>query len=120
MNQKNFAFALGALHLALCFSAEAQQSTKVPRIGFLVASTADAQLNRTDSFRRGLRELGYVEGQNIIIEYRYAEDDPGRLAELAAELVRLKLDVHRHAKQYCSACCLERYEDNPDRHGRWC
>jgi ABC-type uncharacterized transport system substrate-binding protein len=86
-------FALCSMLLAPCFQASAQQSTKVPRIGFLVASTADAQLNRTDSFRRGLRELGYVEGQNIIIEYKYAEGDPGRLPELAAELVRLKFDV---------------------------
>jgi ABC-type uncharacterized transport system substrate-binding protein len=86
-------FALCSMLLAPCFQASAQQSTKVPRLGFLVASTADAQLNRTDSFHRGLRELGYVEGQNILIEYKYAEGDPDRLPELAAELVRLKFDV---------------------------
>ena len=79
MRRKFFGLALGALLLVPCVSPQAQQSTKVPRIGFLVASTADVQLNRTDSFRRGLRELGYVEGQNIIIEYRYAGGDPARL-----------------------------------------
>jgi putative ABC transport system substrate-binding protein len=86
-------FSILVMLLAFAVIAEAQQSTKVPRIGFLVASTADAQLNRTDSFRRGLRELGYVEGQNIVIEYKFAEADPDRLPELAAELVRLKFDV---------------------------
>jgi len=89
----NSAILLATMLFALCSSAHAQQSTKVPRIGFLVASTADAQLNRTDSFRRGLRELGHIEGQNITIEYRYAEGSPDRLLELAAELVRLKVDA---------------------------
>ncbi len=93
MRRKFFGLALGALLSTLCISAQAQQSTKVPRIGFLVASTADAQSNRTDSFRRGLRELGYIEEQNIIIEHRYADGNPDRLPELAAELVRLKVDI---------------------------
>ena len=86
-------YPLWAILFALSFRVSAQQPTKIPRIGFLVASTADAQLNRTDAFRRGLRELGYVEGQNVIIEYRYADGNSHRLSELAAELVRLKLDV---------------------------
>jgi len=72
---------------------EAQQPKKIPRIGFLMPSTADAQSNRTDAFRKRLRELGYVEGQNISIEYRYAEGKPSRLPELVAELVRLKVDA---------------------------
>jgi putative tryptophan/tyrosine transport system substrate-binding protein len=71
----------------------AQQSTKVPRIGYLTGATRDGQSARIESFRQGLRELGYVEGKNIVIEYRYAEEKQDRLSTLAAELVRLKVDV---------------------------
>ena len=74
-------------------TAEAQQPTKVPRIGFLSATSPSAIAARVEAFRRGLRELGYVEGKNIIIEWRYAEGKRDRLPEIAAELVRLKLDV---------------------------
>jgi putative ABC transport system substrate-binding protein len=73
--------------------AEAQQSTKVPRIGFLNAASPAAILARYEAFRQGLRELGYVEGKNIVIEYRHADGKLDRLRELAAELVRLKVDV---------------------------
>jgi len=79
--------------LALCFSADAQQSAKVPRIGYLTGATPDGQSARIEAFRQGLRELGYVEGKNIVIEYRYAELKPDRLPAFAAELVRLKVDV---------------------------
>jgi len=70
--------------------AQAQQPTKIPRIGYLVASTTSP---RIEAFRQGLRELGYVEGKNIVIEWRYAEGKLDRLPALAAELVRLKVDV---------------------------
>ena len=71
----------------------AQQPAKVPRIGFLTAfSPSDVPLWR-EGFRQGLRDLGYTEGQNIVIEYRYAEGRPERLHGLAAELVRLKVDI---------------------------
>ena len=73
--------------------AEAQQPKKVPRIGFLSVGTASAMSTRVEAFRRGLREQGYIEGQDIVVEYRYAEDNLERLRELAAELVRLKVDV---------------------------
>ncbi|MDO8597896.1 MAG: ABC transporter substrate binding protein, partial [Sulfuricaulis sp.] len=73
--------------------AEAQQPTKIPRIGFLSATSPSAIAARVEAFRRGLRELGYVEGKNIVIEWRYAERKLDRLSELAAELVRLKVDV---------------------------
>ncbi len=73
--------------------AEAQQAGKVPRIGFLVASSASFYSSRIEAFRQGLRELGYVEGKNIAIEYRFAEGKEDRLRELAAELVRLKVDI---------------------------
>ena len=73
--------------------AQAQQPTKIPRIGYLGGTNAAAYAGRVEAFRQGLRELGYVEGKNIVIERRYAEGKPDRLSELAAELVRLKVDV---------------------------
>ncbi len=73
--------------------AEAQQPKKVPRIGFLSTTSPAALSARIEVFRQGLRELGYVEGKNIVIEYRYAEGKLDRRTELAAELVRLKVDV---------------------------
>jgi putative ABC transport system substrate-binding protein len=85
--------ALGAMLLALSFPAEAQQPTKVPRIGFLSATSPSAIAARVEGFRRGLRELGYVEGKNIVIEWRYAEGRLERLTELAAELAGLKVEV---------------------------
>ena len=93
MNKKIFCLALCALLFALCVSAEAQQPTKVPRIGYLAAGSSSASSARIEAFRQGLRELGYVEGKNIVIEYRYAEGKLDRLPALAAELVRLKVDV---------------------------
>src|SRR5437660_3049240 len=85
---------LGALLLALSLSAHAQQPTKVPLIGRLGAGTASSNLASRDAFRQGLRQLGYVEGKNIVIEWRYAEEgELDRLSEIAAELVRLKVDV---------------------------
>jgi putative ABC transport system substrate-binding protein len=74
-------------------NAEAQQPTKIPRIGFLVANFPTTNPARIEAFRQGLRELGYVEGKNIVIEWRYAEGKLDRLPALAAELVRLKVDV---------------------------
>jgi len=73
--------------------AEAQQPKKVPRIGFQSAASPSANAARIEAFRQGLRELGYEEGKNIVIEYRYAEGKIDRLPDLAAELVRLKVDV---------------------------
>ena len=73
--------------------AAAQQPTKVPRIGFLSAASSSAISARVEAFRQGLRELGYVEGKNIFIEWRFAEGKSDRLPSLAAELVRLKVDV---------------------------
>ena len=64
---------------ALSFAAEAQQPTKIPRIGFLGATSASALAARIEAFRQGLRELGYVEGKNIVIEWRYAEGKLDRL-----------------------------------------
>jgi putative ABC transport system substrate-binding protein len=95
MNKKIFGLALGALLLALSFPAEAQQPVKVFRIGFLRPDrSADPPVQALiDSFRQRLRELGWTEGKNIAIEYRWAEGKAERLPELAAELVRLKVDI---------------------------
>jgi len=93
MKKKVNWIALGAMLLALSVPAEAQQPAKVPRIGFLSGASPSAQLARIEAFRQGLRELGYVEGKNIVIEYRYAEAKLDRLPALAAELVRLKVDI---------------------------
>ena len=84
--------ALGVLLFALCFPAEAQQPTKIPRIGYLM-EVPSANSARSEAFRQGLRELGYVEGKNIVIEWRSAEGKVDRLPALAAELVRLKVDI---------------------------
>ena len=78
---------------ALCVPAEAQQPKKVPRIGFLTASSVTSMATRTEALRQGLRDLGYVEGKEIVIEYRYAGEKLDRLPALAAELVRLKVDL---------------------------
>ena len=73
--------------------AEAQQPKKVPRIGYLSSSDPATESTRAEAIRLALRELGYIEGQNIAIEYRYAEGKRDRDPELAAELVRLKVDI---------------------------
>jgi putative ABC transport system substrate-binding protein len=78
--------------LGLPVAAAAQQAGKVPRIGFLFYGSPGPS-PELDAFRQGLRELGYIEGQNITIEYRFAGGRVGQLPELAAELVRLKIDV---------------------------
>jgi len=85
------ALVLGALLGSL--PSEAQQPKKVPRIGFQSAASPAALSARTEAFRQGLRELGYVEGKNIVIEERYAEGKLDRLKDFAAEFVRLKVDV---------------------------
>jgi putative ABC transport system substrate-binding protein len=88
------ALALGAMLFPLCASAEAQQAAKVPRIGWLELSSPNPEVSRLIGiFRQGLRDFGWVENQNIAVEYRYADGKPERLLELATELVRLKVDV---------------------------
>ena len=90
-NHRSLLFALCSLRFAS--SAEAQQPKKVPRIGYLSTLDPASESARSEAIRLALRELGYIEGQNIAIEYRYAEGKLDRLPELAAELVRLKVDI---------------------------
>jgi len=85
--------ALGAMLLALTCVAEAQQTGKIFRIGFLDASTSSGMTVLLDAFRQELTKLGWIEGKNITVEYRFAEQKNERLPELAAELVRLKVDL---------------------------
>jgi putative tryptophan/tyrosine transport system substrate-binding protein len=95
MRKTVISFALCAMLFALCASAEAQQATKVFRIGFLDPSTASGSAVLVDAFRQELSKLGWIEGKDFTIEYRFGENKPGpgRLHELAADLVRLKVDL---------------------------
>ena len=92
MSSKIIRFALGAVLFALCQSADAQQPGKVHRIGLLI-SASDAIAPFTDAFRQGMRELGYVEGKNYRLEIRGGGAQADRLFDLAAELVRLEVEV---------------------------
>jgi putative ABC transport system substrate-binding protein len=93
MKRKFTTLVLGALLLALTYPAEAQQPVRLPTIGWLDHSSPNPEVLRlVELFRKGLRDLGYIEGKSIAIEYRYAEGKTERLSELAAELVRLKVD----------------------------
>src|ERR1700751_1265726 len=93
MNKRITGLTLSALLFALSVSAEAQQATKAPRIGYLSATDPASDSARSEAIRLALRELGYIEGKNIATEYRYAEGKQYRLPALAAELVRLKVDI---------------------------
>jgi putative ABC transport system substrate-binding protein len=94
MRKTVISFALCAMLLALCASAEAQQAAKkIPRVGILSLNPASVQKDRVEAFREALRKLGYVEGQNINIEYRYGDNKSERMRGLAAELVHLNVDV---------------------------
>ena len=112
--------ALNTLLFAFCFPAQAQQLTKVPRIGYLAATSPSINPTRIEAFRQGLLDLGYIEGKNIVIEWRFAEGKPDRLPTLAAELVRLKVDVivsggstaNRAAKDATSAIPIVMSQDN--------
>src|SRR5215471_2671372 len=86
-------FTLCAMLFALCGSVNAQQPGKIFRIGYLDLSTASGSAVLVNAFRQELSRLGWMEGKNIAIEYRFAEQKPERLPELAADLVRLKVDV---------------------------
>ncbi len=87
------AVAFGVLLLPLCAFTHAQQTRKIPRIGFLDSSTASGSAGLVDAFRQELSKLGWIEGKNITIEYRFAEQKPERVQELAAGLIRLNVNL---------------------------
>jgi len=94
MNNEIIAIALGALFFALSIPAQAQQPGKIPRIGYVSGGADDlTNLGPEEAFRQGLRDLGYVEGKNILVEYRSQEGKADRGPSLVAELVQLKVDV---------------------------
>ena len=93
LDRRTFLAGTGVVLLAAPFTVQAQQAAKVHRIGFLSGSTAAASKSFVEQFRQGLRDLGYVEGQNIIIEYRWAEGQLDRLPQLATDLVRIAPDL---------------------------
>src|SRR5712692_3305252 len=93
MDRRVFMSALAGGFLAAPLAADAQQAARIPRIGFLGTSSPSLEPHLVEAFRQGLRELGYIEGQNITIDYRWAEGQDDRLPGQAAELVRLKPDV---------------------------
>jgi putative ABC transport system substrate-binding protein len=93
MREKVICIALTAMFLALSFAVQAQPAKKIPLIGLLVAQSSASSSTRIEAFRKSLVELGYTEGRNIAIEYRYADGQLERLPDLAAEVVSLKVDV---------------------------
>jgi len=93
MQRREFITFLGGATVAWPLAARAQQAAKVYRIGFLGNSTAALEADLVGPFREGLRDLGYVEGQNILIEYRWAEGEYERFTALTAELIALRVDV---------------------------
>jgi len=120
MNRNILSVAVCVLALGLSVRAQAQQPKKAPRIGWLSAARVSAP--RMEAFRQGLHELGYAEGKNIVIEYRYAEGKLDRLPAFAADLVRLKVDVivagspqaTRSAKQATSTIpIVMAFDDDP-------
>jgi ABC-type uncharacterized transport system substrate-binding protein len=93
MSKKVFSLALGAMLFAFCGSVDAQQAGKIFRIGFLDSSNASGMAGLLGPFQQELNKFGWIEGKNITIEHRFAEGKPERLPELAADLVRLKVDL---------------------------
>ena len=93
MKKKIAVVTLCAMLVALCSSANAQQPTKIPRIGYLDNSTASGSAVNLEAFRQEMSKLGWIEGKNITTEYRFAEQKLERLPELAADLVRLTVDL---------------------------
>jgi putative tryptophan/tyrosine transport system substrate-binding protein len=90
---RTMVFALCSLLLAPCSSAQAQQPKKLPRLGYLSSTNPASESTRSEAIRLALRELGYLEGQNITFDYRYGEGKIDRAPDLLAELVRLKVDI---------------------------
>ena len=93
MKTNIFCVVIGVLLVALSLPAGAQQPRKIARIAFLGTASASVVAERVDAFREGLRKLGYLEGKNIVIEYRFGEGKSNEVSSIAVELVRSKVDV---------------------------
>ena len=120
MNRKVIPFFLAASMLICVHLAEAQQPGKIFRIGFLDNSTASGSAVLLEAFRQELSKLGWIEGKNITIEYRFAEQKNERLPELAAELVRLKVDLIVVAGRTVGVSGEESYHYHPHRDDELC
>ena len=116
-------FVLCGMLVVLCDPTHAQQQAKIPKIGWLAVRPASAAF-AIESFQREFSKLGYVDGKNIVFEYRYAEGKLDRLPALADELVRLKVDVIIAPNTPAAGSRQERYQDYPDRfyrrYGSYC
>src|SRR5438477_12114770 len=108
--------ALAGFSLVRAVKALGQPAPKVPRIGFLAVGSRNGRAFLIEGFRQGLREHGYVEGQNIVIEYRFSEDRNDRLPALPAELVALKVQIIL-ASGTPASFAARHYQHDPDRHG---
>ena len=93
MDRRTFLAGTGAVLLAAPLAAEAQQEGKVHRIGYLTVPSRESAQGVANTFSLGLRDLGWIEGQNLVVEYRFAASNLDRLSDLAAELVRLGSEV---------------------------
>ena len=116
---KTIALLVG-LVVASVHLAEAQPARKMARIGFLLSGPLSGTRDRVEVVRQGLRELGYTEGKDIIIEYRYADNKFDRLPELAEELVRLRVEVIFAWAGPAVQAAKECVEDDSNRHGTEC
>jgi putative ABC transport system substrate-binding protein len=121
MNRRVFVFIclLPTILLLTVFLVEAQQAKSVARIGYLSVLSPSTDSTRIEAFRQGLRELGYVEAQNIAIESRYADGKLDRLPDLARELVRLKVDVVIVGGSTATKAAKNVTKLIPNRHGAW-
>ena len=103
--------------LAFAVIVEAQQPSKMPRIGYLGAFTPSAGAPLLEAFRQAMRELGYVEGRNIFIDYRWAEGTPDQFPALAGELINLRVDVIVTQSNAAVAALQQATRTIPNRHG---
>ena len=116
MRRREFITLLGGAAAAWPLTAQAQQVAKPARIGFLGVDTQSGIASRLERFRAGLRELGYVEGENILLDFRWAEGNYARLAEFATELVRLKVEPSRDLRDPRYPCGQTGNDDRADCH----
>ena len=116
----NLAIALLVMILLWPHLAEAQQPTKVPRIGYVAPLSPTSEATRIEAFRQGLRDLGYIEGKNILVEYRYAEGKSDRIPALVGELFQLKVDILVAEGLSATRAAKQADQDNPHCYSHFC